>query len=88
MRFVMDEWENQKYGSILHTKAVFVSYGGKCFEYKVNSHNTILETTQPIFLQGQHEDAETLTFHVKAVTANVLARSTYTGQVSLWFYLG
>ena len=33
------------YGSIMQTKTVFVSNGVKCFEYKVNSQNNILETT-------------------------------------------
>ena len=33
------------YGSIIQTKTVFVSNGGKCFKYKVNSHNNMLETT-------------------------------------------
>ena len=67
-------------GSMLQARMVFVSHGGKCFEYKVNSHNNILETTEPVYLQCQHEEADTLiAFHVKAVTGNVLVRSTDTG---------
>ena len=75
----MNEWKKQIYGSIIQTKTVFVSNGGKCFEYKVNSHNNSLETTEPVYLQGQHEEADPLiAFHVKAVTDNILVRSTGT----------
>ena len=58
---------------------MFVSHGGKCFEYKVNSHNNILETTKAVYLQGQYKEADTLiAFNVKAVTGNVLFQSTDT----------
>ena len=51
----------------------------RCLSLEVNSHNNILETTQPVYLQGQHEEADTLVaFHVKSVTGNVVARSTGT----------
>ena len=74
---MIDEWTNQMYGSIIQTKTVFVSNGGKCFKYKVNSHSNILETTELVYLQGQHKEADTLiAIHVKAVTRNVLVRST------------
>ena len=83
----MNEWKKQMYGSIIQTKTVFVSIGGKCFEYKINSHNNILETTEPVYLQGQHEEADPLiAFHVKAVTDNVLVR--YTGTDVLVILLG
>ena len=49
-RFVMDEWENQMYRSIIQSKTVFVSNGVKCFDYKVNSHNNILEMKEPVYL--------------------------------------
>ena len=48
--FMMNEWNKKKYGSILQIKTVFVSHSGKCFEYKVNSHNNILETKELIYL--------------------------------------
>ena len=77
--FMMNEWNKKMYGSILQIKTVFVSHSVKCFEYKVNSHNNILETKKLIYLQGQHEEADTIiAFHVKYVTGNVPVRSTNT----------
>ena len=88
-RFVMDERKNKIDGSTIQNETVLVYNGGKCFEYKVNSHNNILETTEPVSPQGQHEEADTLiAFYVKAITGNVLVRSTGTDVLVILLGLG
>jgi hypothetical protein len=77
--FVMDEWKKPHYGSILGTKTVYVSHGGKCIEMKSNDDG-LLQTEEPNHLQCQHEEADTLiAFHTKSIsTGNILVRSTDT----------
>ena len=79
-KFLLNEWQNAQYYNILQEKILFVSYGGKCFQYQGNGEQSgSITTTSPSHLQGNHEEADTLiAFHAVNIDGNVIVRASDT----------
>ena len=75
----MKEWKKPQYGSFLGRKTLYVSHGGKCIEMK-NNEEELLQIEEPDYLQGQHEEADTLiAFHANSISTGIIhVRSTDT----------
>ena len=80
-KFLLNEWQNAQYYNILEEKILFVSYGGKCFQYQGNGEQSgSITTTSPSHLQGNHEEADTLiAFHIAQMAGrNIMVRASDT----------
>ena len=77
--FLLKEWGKDHYWNIFGGTTLFASYGGKCFQYTPDQHQHIT-VTSPAYLQGNHEEADTLiAFHVANITAGkVMVRASDT----------
>ena len=74
----MKEWKKSQYGSVLGGKTLYVSHGGMCM--RMRNSDDQLQIEQPMHLQCQHEEADTLiAFHANSISSGtVLVRSTDT----------
>ena len=77
--FLMIEWRRDHYGAVFGNKTVYISHGGKCMMMQNNNDHELV-ITEPVNLQSQHEEVDTLVaFHAKqAPEGNILVRSTDT----------
>ena len=81
-RFLMQEWRNPQYGSIIGNKTVYFSHGGKCMAMK-NDENFLLQVDEPDLLQVHHKDDDKLiAFHTSNITSgNIVVRSSDTDVI-------
>lgn len=57
---------------------MYASYGGECFQYAADENQRVI-ATQPQYLQGDHEEADTLiVFHFANITGDVIVRASDT----------
>ena len=74
----MDEWKKDHDYSLYNGKILLASYGGECYQYFTDEEQHVF-FSKPSCLQGDHEEADTLTaFHVANTTENVVVRSSGT----------
>ena len=81
-KFLMTEWQKDYFGPILGNKTLIASHGGDCVRilYCPNVNRMLVDC--PSYLQGKHEEADTLTaFHTASVPDCVLVRSSDTDVV-------
>ncbi|XP_041481075.1 uncharacterized protein LOC121428475 [Lytechinus variegatus] len=78
-KFILKEWGKAHYWKIFNGKTLFASYGGDCYQYTPDNSGNIT-VTHPAFLQGNHEEADTLVaFHVNNITSkNIMVRASDT----------
>ncbi|XP_063063854.1 uncharacterized protein LOC134456421 [Engraulis encrasicolus] len=77
--FLLREWKNDHYLKLLAGKTLFVSYGGKCYKYVPDYECQSITVEEPTYLQGNHEEADTLiAFHVANITGDVVVRASDT----------
>lgn len=77
--FLLHEWENDHYLKVLAGKTLFASYGGKCHQYVPDHERQSITVEEPTYLQGHHEEADTLiAFHVANITGDVVVRASDT----------
>lgn len=79
-KFLLKEWHKSHYLHILNGKQLFASHGGECFQYEQNETFEGICVTIPEYLQGDHEEADTLiAFHIANLTSNnVMVRASDT----------
>ena len=70
--FIMKEWQNSQYGSIIGRKKVHVSHGGKCIIYQsINGEH--VDVQAPSEFQAKHEEADTLiAFHARKLATRTI----------------
>lgn len=77
-KFLLQEWKKDHYNNIIRGKILFVSYGGECYQFFQDENEHII-VTKPHYLQGDHEEADTLvTFHAANVTGDIIVRASDT----------
>ena len=75
-KFLIKEWSEDHYHHLFGGKTLIVSYGGDCYQYKSTENQIIV--TQPDYLQGDHEEADTLiAFHINNISSqNIMVRAS------------
>ena len=82
-KFLLKEWEKTNYQQIFGGKTLFVSHGGECLQYVPDEQQGIT-VSRPSYLQGDHEEADTLiAFHVANVSEaeNAVVRASDTDEL-------
>ena len=70
----MNEWQKDHYRSIIGEKTLILSHGGFCIQLCCGADSLIC--TNPFFLQGSHDEADTLiVFHDMSVQGKILVKS-------------
>lgn len=78
-KYFLKEWQEDQYGPILGNKSLIVSYGGDCVRLGFNERDFKMTVEHPAYLQGSHEEADTLlSFHVANSIGNVMVRASDT----------
>jgi hypothetical protein len=85
----MEEWKRNCYWNMT-TKTVFASYDGKCTQYIADKLQQIVLSINPLHLQGDHEEADTLiTFHAANTIGDTIVRESDTDVLIIQLgYLG
>ena len=77
-RFLLKEWQQDKYAPLLANKVLLVSYGGSCVRMAANDDLKMI-VEHPAIFQSTHEEADTLVaFHASRVQGNVIIRASDT----------
>ena len=78
-KFLLKEWGKDQYWNLFNGKTLFASFGGECVQY-VPYENHCVDVCHPTYLQGDHEEADTLiVFHIAKITkSNVVVRASDT----------
>jgi len=81
-KFLLGEWQKDHYGAILGQRTLIASHGGNCVRLKYNQMDEMMTVESPVFLQGNHEEADTLlAFHAANVSGSVLVRASDTDVI-------
>ena len=81
-KFLLQEWSADHYVSVLRGKKIVVSHGGNCCTFTCNELDNSMQVSQPVHLQGQHEEADTLfAYHSISLMGNLLIRACDTDIV-------
>ncbi|KAJ8031889.1 hypothetical protein HOLleu_25241 [Holothuria leucospilota] len=77
--FLLKEWQENQYGSILGKKTLIVSHGGNCARLSFSELEVKMKVENPAHLQSSHEEADTLlAFHAASALGNVVVRASDT----------
>ena len=67
-KFLLIEWEKDGYGPLFRGKLIYASHGGKCTKFMYDSRLAEVSTFEPVDLQVDHEEADTLiAYHLSQI---------------------
>ena len=89
-KFLLREWQKDHYYCLFSEKVLYASHGGECFKFVANNAQQSVTVTKPSFLQGHHEEADTMiVFHIAQTSHDVIVRASDTDVLIILIgYLG